>query len=130
MPEAASRAGRSIVWIAIGTSIAWRWIRLIWTPFEQWTLENDNPDLIKARGPMDAFRLWFTQLRKWLKIEKPELKPYQYSQQPSPKKPEQTTSSNKLDPIEKELLRYQSLLSRGVITQQEYEEMRRRVLGL
>ena len=85
VPEAASRAGRSIVWIAIGTSIAWRWIRLVWTPFEQWTLENDNPDLIKARGPIDAFRLWFTQLRKWLNIEKPELRPYQYSNQPTPK---------------------------------------------
>ena len=124
------RAGRSLMWTCIATSIAWRWIRLIWTPFHQWTSENENPDSIQARGPIDAFRLWFRKLRKWLNIEKPALKPYQYSQQSSSQKPSKPKDSTPLDPMEEELLRYQDLLSRGVITQQEYDEMRRKALGL
>jgi hypothetical protein len=32
--------------------------------------------------------------------------------------------------MEEELLRYQDLLSRGVITNKEYDEMRRKTLGL
>lgn len=130
IPGAASRSGSSLMWIGISTSVAWQWIRLIWTPYEKWTTENSSSDSIKARGPIDAFRLWFSRLRKWLNIEKPALKPYQYSHEPAPKKPEQTSGNNALDPMEKELLRYQDLMRRGVITQQEYEEMRRKALGL
>ena len=129
-PNAGSRAGRSIIWIGIGTSIAWKWIRLIWTPFHQWTSENDNPDSIQARGPIDAFRLWFRKLRKWLNIEKPALKPYEYSQQSPSQKRSKPKDSTPLDPMEEELLRYQDLLSRGVITNKEYDEMRRKTLGL
>ena len=130
VPGAASRGGRSLMWIGISTSVAWRWIRLIWTPFHQWTSENENPDSIQARGPIDAFRLWFSKLRKWLRIEKPALKPYQYSQQSPSQKSSKPKDSTPLDPMEEELLRYQDLLSRGVITQKEYDEMRRKTLGL
>ena len=132
VPGAASRAGRSIIWIGISTSIAWAWIRLIWTPFDKWTSENQDPDSKKVRGPVDAFRLWFSklQLRKWLNIEKPALKPYQYSQQSPSQKSSKPKDSTPLDPMEEELLRYQDLLSRGVITNKEYDEMRRKTLGL
>ena len=130
VPGAASRGGRSLMWIGISTSVAWRWIRLTWTPFDQWTSENEDPDTLEARGPIDAFRLWFKKLRKWLHIEKPALKPYQYSQESPSQKTSKSKDSTPLDPMEEELLRYQDLLSRGVITNQEYDEMRRKTLGL
>ena len=129
-PDYASRGGSSLAKIGFGTWISWGYIRLIWTPFERWSTENEDPNTNKSRSPVDIIRVWLGKLAKFLKLEKPELKPYQYSQQSPSQKSSKPKDSTPLDPMEEELLRYQDLLSRGVITNKEHDEMRRKTLGL
>ena len=129
-PSSPSALGRSFFWTLLGLSTGWGWIRLLWTSYDQWEEEREK---LGHRSPQTLFQaigLWLSQLRKLLKLEKPALKPYQYSQQSPSQKSSKPKDSTPLDPMEEELLRYQDLLSRGVITNKEYDEMRRKTLGL
>ena len=139
-----SRLARQVVWLFIGTSIGWNWLRLIWTPYEKIQSETDAPEgLGQAMGkwkeaistkisntfsdPNQPLRTAYSEKRK--------LKPYEYPPpSPTEEKPKTAKTANSNEEDEeatiKNLEKYRRMYEKGLISEDEYGRLKSKELGI
>lgn len=147
-PEAGAKAGavigRKFVWIIIGISIGWNWIRLIWTSYEKTQSETDSPE-----GLGQAIGKWKENLTKKIsnisndpqqspgenESGRRKLKPYEYP--PAAHNKEKFQAEKTITPTTqggdntiKNLEKYKEMFEKGLISNDEYERLKSKELGI
>ena len=147
-PEAGAKAGavfgRKFVWIIIGISIGWNWIRLIWTSYEKTQSETDSPE-----GLGQAIGRWKENLSKKIsniandpqqspganESGRRKLKPYEYPPASHNKEKFQTektitSAAQGGDNTIRNLEKYKKMFEKGLISNDEYERLKSKELGI